>query len=99
MLPEIILTLGILAPDELRQFADSMFHGQRLGIQLLGTGGTFLGTGGVGLRDFIHLIHGRINLGNALGLFVAGARHLLGQSVHFPCLAHNRHQGFGHFFI
>ena len=60
----------VRATDELQQFRDILFQQPGLGIEILGGIGTFLGAGGVGLRDFIELGDSDTDLPDATRLFL-----------------------------
>ena len=72
---------------------------QHLGLadEFLGDAGAFLGTGGTGLDDFVHLAHGVVYLLDALGLLSGGGGDFSHQLVYLPRFCGNFFQAGGNF--
>ena len=66
--------LVVSATDEGSEFVDGLGEGEGLGIELFGRAGAFLGTGGIGLGDLVHLADGGVDLGEALSLLLGAHR-------------------------
>jgi hypothetical protein len=82
------------AANQFEEVGDGTFHGFRLGIEFFGGSRAFLRVSRRGLRHFVHLAYGGIDLTDPLSLFPGSARHRGSQFIHLSRFGDNFVQGF-----